>query len=120
MHVVAAQGEFRIEGNDVTAPGTCDFPRVAGEEPVVRSLDLRAVGEDLLAEDAVLVAQAVADGGEMERRQRVDEASSETAQAAVAETRVGLLFHHRVELPALLLERAPHQRLRSEIHPVVT
>ena len=55
-----------------------DLPGVAHREPVVRDLDLAAVDEGLL-EDAVFVAQAIADAGGAHGRHRVDEASSQAA-----------------------------------------
>ena len=49
-----------------------DFPRVSVAEPVVRLLDLVAV-DDLLAENAVVVADPIAIGGVFQRSQRVHE-----------------------------------------------
>ena len=74
---------------------------------------------DHLPENAVLVAQAVADGRILQRGERVDEAGGETAEAAVAEPRIGLFLDHRIEIPALLLQGTPNQRLRGQIHHVV-
>ena len=50
-------------------------------------LDLVAVDEFLL-EEAVLVVDAVADGGKVERGERVEEARGEAAEAAVAQPHV--------------------------------
>jgi len=61
-----------------------DLPRVAEPEPAVGPLRLPAA-DDLLVEDAELVPDSVADGGIVERRQRVHEAGREAPQAAVAE-----------------------------------
>ena len=58
-------------------------------------LDLPAV-LDLLAEHAVLVAQAVADRRDLERGQRVEKAGGQPAQPAVAQPRVGLLLEQGV------------------------
>ena len=60
--------------------------------------DLPAV-LDLLAEHAVLVAQAVADRRDLQRRQRVEKTGGQPAQPAVAQPRVGLLLEQR--LPVL-------------------
>ena len=68
-------------------PGAAELPRVAVERPVVGPLDLRAVAEGLL-EDAEVVADAVADRGDVQRGHRVQQAGGEPAQAAVAEARL--------------------------------
>ena len=73
-------------GLDLEAP---DLPRVAGAQPAVGALDLPAVA-DVLVEDAELVAQAVADRGDVERGERVHVARGEAPEAAVAEA--GLLL----------------------------
>ena len=86
------------------AVGALDLPREAFLEPGVRMLDLPAVVE-LLAEHPVVVAQAVAVGGVVESRERVQEAGGEPAEAAVAETGVGLLVDDGVEVEAELLHR---------------
>ena len=70
------------------------LPGVGMAQPVVRVLDLAAV-VDLLAEHAVLVAQAVADGRDLQRGQRVDEAGGQPAEAAVAQAGVGLFLGER-------------------------
>ena len=70
-------------------------------EPVashgVGLLDLPAVDEGL-PEDAVLVADAVADGRDPHGRQRVDEAGGEPAEAAVAQARLDLGVAQRVQV----------------------
>ena len=72
----------------VLGPG--DLPDIALVEPVVGLLDLRAV-QDALLEDAVVVAQPVADGRQVHRRQGVEKAGRQPSQAAVAEAGVGLV-----------------------------
>ena len=68
-----------------------DLPGVGPAEPVVRLLALPAV-LDRLAEDAVLVAQPVAHGRDLHRRQRVEEAGGQAPEPAVAEAGVRLLL----------------------------
>ena len=63
-----------------------EFPRVALQEPAVWFLDLPAVLERL-AKDAELVANSVADGRHIERGEGIQEAGSQSAQAAVAQSR---------------------------------
>ena len=72
-------------------PGAADLPGVAVAQPVVGELDLPAV-VNLLVEDAELVADAVADGGNAEGGQGVEVAGGETAEAAVAEAGFALLL----------------------------
>ena len=69
--------------------GPLELPRVAERQPVLRIFLLPAVLDDL-AEQAVVVADAVAVGGDAERRHAFHEAGGEPAEAAVAERRVGL------------------------------
>ena len=99
-------------------PRPADLPGVGTAEPVVGVLDLPAVG-DLLAEDPVLVPQAVTDRGELERRHRVEEAGGEPAQAAVAQAGVGLHLGELRPVEFLALHRLPHDRLDPEVEDVV-
>ena len=98
--------------------GAVDLPGVGPSEPVVGPLDLPAA-LDLLAEDAVLVAQAVPDGGDGEGGHRVEEAGGEAAEAAVAEPGVGLLLAEPVEVHAQPPGRLAHERLDEEVDEVV-
>ena len=66
-----------------------ELPRRPEGQPVVGLLHLPAVDERL-AEDPVLVADAVADAGHVHRRERVDEARREPAEATVAEAGLDL------------------------------
>lgn len=59
-------------------------------QPIVRHFDLVAVN-DFLFEDSVSVAKTVAPCGVVEGSQTVEEASSESTQATVAQTCVMLL-----------------------------
>ena len=79
-------------------------PRAAEVLPVVRQLDLLAV-DDALTENAELIADGIARGGDVERRHRVEIARGQAAEAAVAETRVGLAFKDVRCAEAQLVER---------------
>ena len=76
-----------------------DLPGVAVAQPLVGDLHLPAV-LDLLVEDAELVADAVADGRDLQRGQRVQVAGRQPAQAAVAQPGLLLLFDQLVESQA--------------------
>ena len=91
MHaVVVVRLGVPAEATVTARLGVRELPRRAEREPRVGLLDLLAVDEGL-AEDAVLVADAVADARDAHRRQRVDEAGREAAEAAVAEAGLDLL-----------------------------
>ena len=70
---------------------TGEFPRVAQLEPVIGLLDLVTV-VDRLGEHAVVVADAVAEAGQTGGGHRIQEAGSQAAQAAVAQTRIGFFL----------------------------
>ena len=69
---------------------TTDLPGIAMGEPLVGSLDLAAV-DDLLLKQAVAVAHAVTVAGNALGRHGIQEACGQTAQATVAQRRIGLL-----------------------------
>ena len=84
------------DGRDLAAEAHLHRVLIAGAEPalhraapVVGHLGLPAAGE-LLLEDAELIAERVARGLHAERGQAVHIAGGQTAEAAVAEARVGL------------------------------
>ena len=77
-----------VEGNLVRG-GALHLPRVTHLEPVVGVLHLLArLRVDALLEKAVLVAQAVAPGGQVQRGDGVQEARGEAPEAAVTEAHV--------------------------------
>ncbi len=77
------------------------LPGIAESQPLVGLLDLPAV-DDFLVEDPEFVADAVAHARHFERRQRIDEAGGEPAEAAVPEARLLLLGEQAVEIEAEL------------------
>ena len=88
-----------------------DLPRIAEAQPLVGALDLPAV-DDLLMKDAELVADAVAERRDLQRRQRIDETGREPAEAAVAEARLVFLLQQLVEVQAELGDRLRALRRR--------
>ena len=95
--LVAGDGQLVQAGGVLLA---CQLHRVGhvgllgpavGGEPRIRFLVLDAVLKGLV-EQAEVVAQAHAVAGQVQRCQRIQEAGSQTAQAAVAQRRFGLHF----------------------------
>jgi hypothetical protein len=95
------------ERDGVAGGGTRDLPRVAVAHPVVGLLHLLAV-LDALREHAVAIAQPVAERGQADLGERVEEAGGQAAEAAVAECRVQLAFYYAdyAEAPLSRLGRA--------------
>ena len=89
-------------------------PRVAVLEPGLGQLDLPAV-VDLLAEQPVAVADAVAVGRHADRRHALHEAGREPPEAAVAERRVGLELGDVVEVDVEQLQRRAHRLGQPEV-----
>ena len=98
---------------------------------MVRIFDLAAV-VDALREHAVLVADAVAEAGQPQRRHRIEKAGGEPAEAAVAQRRIRFERVQLVEIEAQsaqrlaahvvqterdqrIRERAPRQKLHRQV-----
>ena len=91
-----------------------EFPGVAEAEPFVGIFVLPALRNDL-AEQAEIVADAVADGGDGQRRHALHEAGREPPEAAIAERRVRLAFAQVVEPDAEIAERCLEHRQQAHI-----
>ena len=96
--LLRADGAAEADGVGDLRP--LEFPGVAEAQPVLRQLLLHAVHHDL-AEQPVLVADAVAEGGDAERRHALHEAGGQAAQSAVAQGGVGFLLLHVVDIDAI-------------------
>ena len=111
--------------------GSGDFPGVAILKPGVGNLDLGAV-DNTLVKDAVLVADAVTVGGQLQGGQGVKETRSQSAQTAVAQASVPLGIAEVFEGVAKLAQGlatsighanvqhgvakgAPHQEFQGEV-----
>jgi hypothetical protein len=81
-----------------------ELPGAAALQPPVGLLDLPAVDEGL-AEDAVLVANAVADRGDLHRGQRVEEACRQPTQTTVAQPGLDLELAQLVQAEAEAAQR---------------
>src|SRR5512134_3628810 len=88
-----------LEVHDERQLGVYDLPRIAEAQPVVRLLDLVAV-VDMLLEDAVVVAEAVADRRQLQCRHGVEKTGGEPPEAAIAERRVGFDVAQHVPVEA--------------------
>ena len=110
------------EADGVIDLGALEFPGIAVRQPVLGHFLLPAAADDL-PEQAVVVADAVAVGGDGQRRHAVHEAGGETAEAAVAERGVRFDLAQGGEVDAELRERGGHRlddadiRHRVEQHP---
>ena len=93
-------------------------PARRGGAPVVRDLGLAAV-DDALAEDAQLVAQRIARGGDALGGEAVHIARGEAAEAAVAEAGVRLCLKDVGRAAAEVLERAGERVADAEIEGVL-
>ena len=93
-----------VEADRVDGLGALELPRVAEGQPVLRPLDLPALVQALL-EQAVLVADAVAEAGDAERRHAVHQAGGEPPEAAVAQGRVRLDLQHPLRVDPEVGER---------------
>ena len=102
------------EADRVIVFGTDEFPWIAVDEPVLRRFLLPAAADDL-AEQAVVVADAVAVRGDGQRRHAVHETGGEAAEAAIAERRVGLDPAQVRKIDAELVERFRHRLRDAEI-----
>ena len=115
------RGALGLAGLDMAAeadvigdlrPG--ELPGVAEGQPVLGIFLLPAVLDDL-AEEAVLVADAVAVGRYRQGRHAFHEAGGEPAEAAVAERRVGFDLAQRVEVDAQARQGLAHRLGQAEV-----
>lgn len=90
-----------------------ELPRVAVLQPVVRGLFLPPV-DDILLKHPVVVANTVAAARQTQRRQRVEEAGSQTTKTAVAQARVVLFVNQLFKIQPHLFQRAVHVLINTE------
>src|SRR5262245_4655304 len=94
-----------------------DFPGVAVTQPLVRALALPAV-LDALVDDAVLVADTVADRGDLQRGERRHVAGRKAPEAAVAEPGLLFLIEQVVEVEPELAHRLPDRLGDAEVQEI--
>jgi hypothetical protein len=95
-----------------------DEPRASRTQPLVGHFGLPAVVDDL-RENAELVANAVANGGNLERRQRIKVTGGETAETAVTESGLLFLIEKHVQIEPKFRHRLPGVVENAEIDQVV-
>ena len=95
-----------------------DFPRIAVGQPLIRNLDLLTV-YNALTEQTVLIADGAAHRRQIQRRQRIQEAGSQTSQTAVAQRRFRLLMKHAAQSQTQLFKRLFVFLGRAEVEQVV-
>ena len=94
------------------------LPGVGMAEPGVGGFDLIPILE-LLAKDAIVVAQPIAHGRDLHRGHGIQEAGGETAQPAIAQPGIRLLLRQLHQVQPLALEHLTRDRLDQEIGQVV-
>ena len=95
-----------------------DLPRVAVPEPVVRLLELEAVLY-LLSEDSVVVSDSITEGGDLQSGHGVKETCSESAEASVSETCIGLHVRKLLIGVTQVLEGLAYLVVESHVGDVV-
>ena len=117
--ILPVLGNFSAETDLHRVGGLLLKPHIAVVvNPVVGQLGLPAVLQ-LLAEDAVLVADRVAPRRILAGGQRVEEAGRKPAQPPVADARVRLKLEHILQLKAAFLHNLLHRVVHAEIVQVV-
>ena len=120
---------IEFDGLPVTWAG--DLPGTAIAHPGIRMLDLFSTDE-LLAEKTKFVVNAIANGREIHRGERIHEACSKAAKTTIAEAHVGFFLEKLVEtfthllesllghivqtgVAQVILKQAPHEILEGKI-----
>ena len=111
---VAGIFDRAAERHRISNLAALEFPWVARGQPVVRQFLLHAVG-DPLPEQAIAIADAVADRRNAQRRHAVHETSREPPQPAIAEPGVGFGLAHLLEIDAQVPQRLLHRLDHGEV-----
>ena len=102
-----------VDGLRVLVPR--QLPGVAELQPVVVLLDL-APAVDALLEHAEVVADAVADRGQLQRRQRVHETGRQPPQAAVAQPGIALALEDLAQIEAVVGGELDRRLVQVHVH----
>ena len=94
--------------------GALEFPGVAEAQPFVGIFVLPALRDDL-AEQTEIITNAVADGGDRQRRHALHETGRQPSETAIAQRRIGLAFAKFCKVHAEIAERGRKYRQQSHI-----
>ena len=95
------------------------LPRISVLQPVVRLLDLLPV-DDPLAENAVVVADAVSHGGEIKRGHRIEIACSQTTQTSISKARIRLEIAQIVPVYPVGAKRIATELVGLKVYHIVS
>ena len=112
----ALNAATKLDGHGLVL--TTDLPGIAVGEPLVGGLDLAAV-DDLLLKQAVAVAHAVTVASNALGCHGIQEARGQTAQATVAQCRIGLLVLDDGQVEAHVVERLGDHVAHAKVEQVV-
>ena len=118
LAVLLVADDLPAKAHEHGAAVLAGLPGEPAREPVVGALDL-AAALDVLAEEAVAVAHAVAVAGHALVGHGVEEARGEAPQAAVAQARVDLLAAEGLEVGAHGLDALGDHVANAEVDQVV-
>jgi hypothetical protein len=91
------------------------LPRIAEVQPVVVLFDL-AAAVDALLEHPEVVADTVADGRQLQRRERIHEAGREPAEASVAEAGIAFALQDLAELEPVVSRQLDRRFMEVHVH----
>ena len=106
--------DMALEADLVAVVDAHEFPGMGLVQPVLGRLHLLAALE-ALAEQPVLVADAIAEGRAVQRGERLHETGRQPPQAAIAKRRVGLILQDHLLVQAQQGQRLAHLRLQFQV-----
>ena len=95
------------------------LPRIAVLQPTVGFFHLRPI-DDFLAEDAVVITQAIAHTGKIKRRHRIEITSSKPSKSAVSQPGVHLVIAQVVPVDSVFLKSFPTELVGLQVDDIVT
>ena len=98
---------------------TAQFEGVSVLQPVIRNLNLESV-LDLLLEHTVMITDAASVSTVVQCRQRIQEAGCQTAETAVAQSRIRLLVLDHVQIQSQLLQSLFHLIVGGKVEKIVS
>ena len=111
-------GHLAAEADEVGAFAPLELPRIAMREPGFGQLHLPAI-VDPLAEHPVDVADAIAEGRDVETGEAFHEARSQPPQPAIAERGVRLQLLQRRQIEAVFAQRLLHLARHAKVRQCI-